>query len=299
MVTKRYLEVREFDREQFALALVENRKAALKERVGEYRSFSVNIDGKPDFPFSSVTETDKRELRALDMAQKMAREGYTSFAWISGPGGDKDAPYKDTRITVINVANVTDSRVYFDGNVAICSEIGASRCVELANNLTDIGGKMWGQPQNVEELREVVVGFEDSRVIERLADVLVEMEEVWRGIEQGQGGKNFKEMTEVAKWVETRFAKEMRGVKSEWDSIQIGAMVEMGIRQQFGVHLMAGGAHGMSNTAAMLQLGGGAFNTIFSMAGVSNEQLSPHLEKCGGCGNYYIKKKKKCPKCSG
>lgn len=299
-MTSRYFDVRKFEVSEAALSWIENKVGKLEERVGNYNSFSIDSNGKPDFPYAVLTERDKRELRAMENAATMARLGYTNLLWISGPGGDEKEPYPDTRITWLRVANVDEDKVFFDGNKAICSDIDEKRCVDLAYELEKRDGRMLGKPRDVDELREVVVGFKDDKVLERLAEVLVEMEEVWNGIDKGQDKKNLEKMLQVAEWVEQRFGPQMRNAKTEWDSIMVGAMIEQEMKIRFGINLMAGGAHGMSNSAAMAgMMGGGIFNQIFYQATpVSLESVDHRLEKCDKCQKYFIKKKGKCPKCS-
>lgn len=292
-----YFDVRKFNKQEFGLLIIENRIADLEKRVGNYQSFTVDTLGRPDFPFAETTLTDRREIDALYVMQRMVRQGFDNFLWISGPGGDHK--YTDTRITWLKVANVTQDRVYFDDNKAICSEIGAERCVELANSLVKNGGAILGDPQNVEELRSYVVGFKDGQIIERLAVSLEEMESVWNGIKNGVDKTNLKEVEKIADWVEVNYGGQMRRNLSDVEAIRLGAMIETQIKQRFGVNLMTGGAHGMSNQAALQGMGGmSVFDRIYNGALVSSDKLDNRLKKCESCGVYFMKKKEKCPKCN-
>lgn len=295
-----FFDVRKFEKQEFGLLVIENRIADLEQRVGQYQSFTVDLLGKPSFPFTEKNKTDRREIDALYVAQEMAHRGnYNNFVWISGPGGDHR--YPDTRITWLKVANVTEDKVYFDDNKAICSEIGARRCVELAQSLVKGGGVLLGDPKDVDELRSYVIGFRDDRIIERLAISLEEMESVWNGIKNGVVEKNLRDTEVIADWVESNFGHRMKGNLSYQEAVRLGAFIEMQIRQRFGVTLMAGGAHGMSNEAALRGLGGvgsSVFDRIFSGATVIADKLDSRLKKCDSCGLYYMKKKGKCPKCN-
>jgi len=60
-----------------------------------------------------------------------------------------------------------------------------------------------------------------------------------------------------------------------------------------------GGNHGATNSSL---LGGifSPFDHLFSlMPTVAVENLDSRLERCPICGNHYIKKKKRCPRCNG
>lgn len=295
-MTELYFDVRKFDKSEFALLVIENKVGELKERVSDYRGFKVDVLGIPDFPFKQIKETDKREIGALFLAQKMARDGYNNFLWISAPGGEYDHP--ESRFTWLRAANVTGDQVFFDDNKAICGSVSQEKCLVLAKCLVEDGGTIWGEPKDAEELRGYVIGFKDDKIIERLAEGLEEMDEVWKAIKNGDDKKNLGKMMEVAEWVEANFGQRMKNVFSKIEAIRVGAMIEMQVRQTFGIGLMAGGVHGMSNSAAMGQKDKGAFEIVFGMANmVSKENLDPRLEKCDHCGSCFIKKKKKCPRC--
>lgn len=291
-----YFDVRKFNKEEFALLAIENTVGELSERVGSYLGFKVNRMGTPSFEHSTETDTQKKEIEALKASEIMARDGYTNFLWISGPGGDPK--YTDTRITWLRVANVTPDEVYFDDNKAICSEIKAVRCVELAYYLAKNGGELSSNPETVEELRGCVIGFKDDYIIERLADALVEMEAVWQSIERGDYKVNLSRMSIIAEWVEDRYGGQMKGVRTEREAMTLGSTIEMQVRRSFGIKLMEGGAHGMSNSAALAQIVGGVFDTVYNLGKtIGRESLDPRLEICDTCGNCFIKRKKKCPKC--
>lgn len=296
-MTARFIEVEKFNKPEFALALIENQIAELSERVGNYQGFKVNVSGNPDFPYSQKTETSRREVDALFVAQEMARRGFDNFLWISPPGGDPEHPYPGSRFTWLKVVNVTPNYIYFDDNKAICGEVGPEECVALAKCLVEGGGEVWGEIKSPEDLRCYVVGFKDDQVIERLAGALGKMEEVWSKIRKGDDKKNLGRMLEVADWVEDEFGARMKGVKTEMDSIRLGAMIERQVRQRFGIKLMVGGSHGMSNEAALqkMQTGRGVFDQVYYSS--KPMEMDSRLEYCEIHHICYIKKKGKCPLC--
>lgn len=282
----RYFEAEKFNPQEFALTLIENQKADLDKRVGKYQPFKVDVAGLPDFPFSRAKETDRREVEAMFVAQQMAREGFTNFLWLSPPGGDYN--YTESRFTWLKVKKIDEKWVSFDDNRAICGNVTPEKCITLLNCLIKDGGEIWGEPKNPEEIRSYVIGFKDDQIIERLANSVVEMENVWEAIRKGKDNDNLKKMMDVAEWVEAKFGQRMKGVKSERESIFLGATIERQLRLRFAINLMAGGGHGMSNEASL-------FDSIYKNS--KPIEMDGKLDYCERHQKCFMKKKGKCPLC--
>lgn len=294
-MTKRFLEVEKFSRDEFALLLIENQVAELKNRVGPYAAFKVDINGKPDFPFSVERETDRREIAAIEQAAKMARKGFNNLLWISPPGGDYH--YTESRFTWLKATGVNENEVSFGDNKAICGEVSPEKCVVLAECLVRGGGAAEKVPNDPEDLRGMVIGFRDDQIIERLAASIGEMEEVWEAIQKKSDRTNLTNMLTVADWVEQRYGAQMKNVRTEWESIRLGALIEQQITMNFGIRLVAGGGHGMSNQAAIGMTGkvGTLFDKIFQTA--KPLEMDSRLEHCHRHDKYYLKKRGGCPLC--
>lgn len=296
-MTKRFLEVEKFSRNEFALLLIENQITELKNRVGPYAAFKVDINGKPDFPFATEKETDRREIAAIGQAAKLAREGFDNLLWISPPGGDYH--YTESRFTWLRTTEVSETSVSFGDNKAICGELSPEKCVVLAECLVKDGGVAEIVSPNPEDLRGMVIGFRDGQIIERLAASIEEMEEVWEAIAKKSDRANLSKMLSVADWVEQRYGAQMKNVKTEWESIHLGALIEQQLTMNFGIRLVAGGGHGMSNQAALgMGLPGGVgtlFDKIFNSA--KRMEQDSRLEHCHRHDKYYLRKRGKCPMC--
>jgi hypothetical protein len=78
-------------------------------------------------------------------------------------------------------------------------------------------------------------------------------------------------------------------VRSFEDGVRLGALIEYDISRRFNRSLLAGGAHGMSNTAALGLMDNrgtiksGAFDLFFGLSNRVSAELDSRLEMCEIC----------------
>lgn len=290
---ERYLDVTKLNVPDVAAVLVEDRQAENKDRIKPYKTW-IGIDGQTPFPVGEETELKRRELEGMRAVQHLARKGYRTIVWISPPGGSvehDECEYTEARMLVYKVDSIEETRVNFSC-VAICSQHSPRECLDVANKILDDGGMARGEPVVANDLRSEPVALSEEVVdwVEYLSEVVPGLDEVWEAIRQGAHEENSRQAWMMAEVIVRQFSGRAARVKSEWEAVSLGVEVERMIRNRFNINLMAGGIHGMSNEAAMNSPG--AFDSTYSRAAEDKR-----LQKCSWCGNFYIKKKGKCPDC--
>ena len=162
----------------------------------------------------------------------------------------------------------------------------------MANKILNDGGEARGEPVVANDLRSEPVALPDEVVdwVEYLSEIVPGLDEVWEAIRQGAHEKNSRQAWMMAEVIVRQFSQRASRVRNEWEAVALGVEMERMIRTRFNINLIAGGVHGMSNEAAMNNMG--AFDATHFRA-----TEDKRLQKCPWCGNFYIKKKGKCPDC--
>lgn len=290
---ERFLDVTKLNVDDLAAVLVEARRAPNSERIKPYETW-IGIDGQTPFPVGTETDLKRRELEGMKAVQYLARKGHKTIVWISPPGGsveNDECKYTEARMLVYQVESIDETKVNFKC-VAVCSQHSPRECIDMANRVLNDGGETMGEPVVANDLRSEPVALPRDVVdwVDYLSLVVPGLDEVWEAIRQGDHEENSRKAWMMADVIVREFSKRTARVKNEWEAVSLGVEVERMIRTRFNINLMAGGVHGMSNEAAMNNMG--PFDSTYTRAAEDKR-----LQKCPWCGNFYIKKKEKCPDC--
>ncbi len=291
-VVNQYFDPRKYKRDDLARILMENRDTSdLAKRVAPYE---LNFDkyGNPNFPVRRETRIDLLEIAAYERMRSLAYEGQKYILWISPPS--EEAGYVENRFVVAIVRRVGEE-VEMECR-GICAKYSEEECLELGNRIFSECSS-YHELENSDDLRRtpIPVGVDEEK--ENWIDVLekfIDLPSVWGAIRQGIDLDNLRKMNEVARTVEVQFRGILeRGIKTQEESIMIGAMMEQFIERRFGISLMAGGGHGMSNSAALGRVSARSpFTELFDRSKVIGREGKKYCELCG---TWYSGEK--CPYC--
>ena len=285
-----FLDVRKLNVSDVAAVLVEERRSRNSERIKPYDTW-IGADGSTPFAVGLDTELKRREMAGVKSVQELARLGHQTIVWISPPGGMSQ--YSESRMIVYEVLSVEVDKVNFRCT-AICGQQSEDRCVQIANDILNDGGDSLLEVVKGDDLRAAPIALprsEGVNWVNYLERVMPGMGDVWEAIREGRHFEGAAQAGIMAEIIVRQYQTQAAKVSSKYEAIVLGAMMERDIRARFNVSLMSGGVHGSSNEAMLKR---GAFDATFQ---VVVGEVDKNLQVCNRCGNYYIKRKEKCPNC--
>ncbi|MBI2465469.1 hypothetical protein HYV64_04990 [Candidatus Shapirobacteria bacterium] len=278
--------------DELAAAFVENRKAELKDRIVPYM-LRFKANGEPDFPCDKNSVLGRAENEGMQNMRRLAMMGHNYVVWASPELGR--SVYKDGSRVVVAIVTGRFQEVTMECRGIVLKNESPEELLEMVRKLQEKGAVVMDEIRNLEDLREQALAV-DVKSEGELWDMMEKAfgnSEIWEEI------RNSKDQLtkHLAEEMIARFRNSPESeVAKRGGDIWWGAQLEMFMARN-GFQIM-GGNHGVSNTSLLGTMS--PFNSLFSMAPVvSSESLDSRLERCNGCGNFFIKKKKQCPKCKG
>ncbi len=282
-----YFDPRKFNRKDLERLLIENRETAdLALRVAPYE-LKFDREGNPNFAVRKETRIDMLEVAAYERMRKLADDGEKYILWISPPS--EEAGYVENRFVVAVVGEAAEEiKMECRG---ICAQFNEEECVELGNKISG-----YRKFINGDDLRSNPIPIAVDEEGEDWIDVLeglIDLPQVWQAIRKGVDLNNLNRMEEVSRVVEETYGDILRrGMKDQGESIYVGALIEQFVEKSFGIRLVAGGGHGMSNTAVLGKTGlNSPFLELFNRSTISEKGEN----YCRKCHEWY--NGDKCPYC--
>lgn len=271
---KPYYKIEENEVEVVARVFQEERKLAdLKMRVVHAQIYQRERIERDNWKFNKHAESEKK---ATINAFELMSDGCEMVIWLS----PKSEIYEEGRLNIMLKTEV-EGRMGFDpwGIPLLKSE---EETMELAEKLLMMGGITMDGVREMEDLREQPIGFclENGEWVEKCRELIPEMEEIWDFVKSGGVENNLAEI--VNQVVEAKKVAKGSNVLFEMEMLRRG------------FELNVAGGHGGS-WLSQAGKGVGLFEIFDGLKIVG--KIDERLSKCEGCGCFYIKKKKKCPKC--
>lgn len=271
---KPYYKIEENEEEVVARVFQEERKLPdLKLRVVHAQIYDSDRISRDNWEFNKHAESERK---ATINVFELMNDGFEMVIWLS----PKSEIYEEGRLNIMLKTEV-EGRMGFDpwGIPLLKNE---NETMDLARRLLDRGGVSMDGIEVVEDLRKEPMGFklEGGDWLSKCQELMPEFEELWDFVMRGGVEENMEKI--VGQVREAKKVARGNNVVFEMEMLRRG------------YQLNVAGGHGGS---WLSQMGRGVgLMEVFDSLKVLGK-IDERLSKCEGCGCYFMKKKKACPKC--